>query len=185
MKYGTLKITIIIFLLLFHTKITGQIIDTIDVEYEIVDGDDYSIEIATLQLNINSNSYPIIGCYDNGDPVPALCILNVNLERKGSLSENMEIKKVEIMFIGLADTLKGSLNSYCMFEHGSPPKNMPIKHQEKLFFLKSKIIEFVMNWDCKIVNSRKPLPDKIDLQIPFHCVLILEQNLCDFFVPLR
>lgn len=172
-------------LLLFHTRIFGQIIDTIDVEYELVTGDEYSTEVITIQLNTHLNSYPIIGCYANGDTVPALCLLNVTLERKGFLSENMEIKKVEIIFIGLADILKGSLNSYCFFDHGSPPENIPIKQQEQLSFLKSKIIDIMMNWDCRIINSGKPLPDKIDLQIPLHCVLILEQNLCDFFVPLK
>lgn len=188
MKYLNHILKLIGCLLLFNVtlkNVAGQIVDTIEFEYEEYSYNAYSTKAGTLRLNTNLYSYPIIECCYNGDTVCALIQLSVILERMDSLSRNMKIKSVGIFFVGLEDSLKGPLNSYCPFYSGNPPENISTEQQKDFIYLQSKIAEITMSWDWAVINSDFPFPKEIHLYIPFYCVLIWEQNWKELFVPLK
>ena len=185
MNYHIFKIIgcLLLFNVLFAEEATCQIVDTFQFEYEYPLNYGYDSNVATFVLNTHLYSYPIIECYYSGDTVYAYVLLNMALKRKDFLSKHMEIKKVEIMFVGLANYLKGGLNGICWFDNGNPPKQMPQKQHKELFNqLSTKITELTMNyWEWTVIDTDEPLPNVIEVLIPFHCTLILEPNLKDFF----
>lgn len=184
-----LHICFLIFLIVFCGSkkcMFCQICDTIVFDYEMPLDSGFILQTGSVQLNKMFDSCPIIGLVSFEDTISSMIYLHVFLNRKNQSTKYLMMKRSEIFFIALTDSIRGKVNKICFFNQGKPPAEMAEELGSLWSLLDCHILEIINSWTWKLIDEDiDSMPLAIDFLVPLHCNLVMNKSLIDKFNPIN